>query len=154
MYIENNLYKDIVDKTIIQTLDVIFLNSENEILLCLRNNEPLKWIYYIPWWRRYKNETIIESAKRKSKEELWLDINENKLIFLWVYDDIFNESIFKDIWTHCSPITYVYFLDKLEEDKINLDTQHNDYRFFNVNDLNIHEMVKIRINDIKILKII
>lgn len=154
MYIENKLYKEIVDKMIIQTLDIMFFNENNQILLWLRNNPPLKWIYYIPWWRRNKNETILESAKRKAKEELWIDIDIKKLIFLWVYDDIFNNSIFENIWTHCSPITYIYRLNKEEEKKIILDFQHSDYKLFDINDKSLHEMVKIRINDLKNLKLI
>ena len=149
MYIEDDLYKKVLEKTIVQTLDLIFLDEQNNILLWLRNNNPLKWVYYISWWRRYKNETILESATRKSKEELWLDIDTNKLIFLWVYDDIFDDSIFENVWTHCSPITFVYKLDKNEEKNLNLDSQHSDFKFFDIDDGSIHDMVKIRIDDMK-----
>ena len=154
MYINDELYKNIIDKTIIQTLDIIYINSKNKILLGIRNNEPLKWVFYIPWWRRFKNETILESAKRKSKEELNIDIDINKLTFLWVYDDIFYNSIYENIWTHCSPITFIYKLSDVEEKNIKLDSQHNEFKFFDINDKNIHDMVKIRINDIKKLELI
>jgi hypothetical protein len=154
MYINNELYKEIIDKTIVQTIDIVFFNDKNEILLLYRNNSPLKWIYYIPWWRRLKNETILESAKRKSLEELWINIKEDKLKFLWIYDDILNDSIYENISTHCSPITYLYNLSKDEEKSINLDGQHSDFKFFSINDSNLHFMVKIRINDIIKLNII
>jgi len=58
MYIKDNLYKEIVKNTIIQTIDIVFLNENNQILLWLRKNPPLKWLYYLPGWRRYKNEKI------------------------------------------------------------------------------------------------
>ncbi len=154
MYINNDLYKEIIDKTIIQTLDIIFINSKKEILLWFRNNPPLKWVYYIPWWRRYKNEAILNSVKRKSKEELWIDIIEDKLKFLWVYDDIFDNSIYENIWTHCSPITFLYNLSNEEEKHIKTDIQHSEFKFFNINDTTLHNMVKIRINDAKNLKLI
>ncbi|HBA45392.1 TPA: hypothetical protein DEG21_01955 [Patescibacteria group bacterium] len=38
---------------------------------------------------RYKGETIEEGVRRKMKEELGIDIDVGKLIFLGVYDDIF-----------------------------------------------------------------
>lgn len=149
MYIQDGLYKKILEKTIVQTLDIVFLSREMKILLWLRNNSPLKWVYYIPWWRRHKNETIYQSAIRKSKEELGIDIDPSRLVFLWVYDDIFNDSAFDNISTHCSPITFVYKLDQNEEKNLNLDSQHSDFKFFDIDDENIHDMVKIRINDMK-----
>ena len=154
MYIKNDLYKEIVDKTIIQTLDIVFLNENNKILLWLRNNPPLKWIYYIPWWRRNKNETILESAKRKSKEELWIDIELNKLTFLWVYDVIYEDSMFEWIWSHYSPIVFIYKLSKIEEKNIKNDKQHEDFKFFNINDENLCYMLSEKIADINKLYIL
>ena len=148
MFINDKLYKEIVKNTIIQTIDIVFLNENNQILLGLRKNNPLKWFYYLPWGRRYKNEKILDSAKRKSKEELWISININKLIFLWVYDDIFDNSIYKNIGTHCSPITYVYKLNKIEKNNIKKDPQHSKFMFFELDDKTLHEMVKLRILDI------
>jgi len=154
MFIPEKLYKEIVENTIIQTVDIVFINDKNQILLWLRKNEPLKWIYYLPWWRRFKNEKILDSVKRKVKEELWLNINVNKLIFLWVYDDIFANSIFEWIWAHFSPITYVYKLNKEEENNIKVDSQHEDFKFFDTGDKKLHEMVKIRIEDLRKLNIL
>ena len=153
MYIDNNTYKQIIDYTVIATLDIIFINEDNEILLWKRNNPPLKGEYYILWWRRYKNEKIEDTAKRKSLEELWVNIDINKLKFLWVYDDIFEDSIYQWIWTHCSPITYVYQLSSKELNDITSDSQHSSLAFFNINDTSLHEMVKIRIRDMKKLNL-
>ena len=152
MLIEDKLYKEIVKNIIIQTVDIVFLNSKNQILLWLRENNPLKWVYYLPWWRRNKNERILDSAKRKSKEELWIDISTNKLKFLGVYDDIYNNSMYKNIWTHCSPIIYAYKLSSEEEKNIKNDSQHSEFKFFDLNDESLHKMVKERILNLDILK--
>lgn len=150
MYIEHNIYKTIMEYSIIDTVDVIILNKDNQILLWLRNNEPLQGIYYIPGGRRYKNESMIDSVKRKMREELWLDIDPERLIFLWVYDDIFENSMFEEIWSHYSPITYIYHLTEKEEENIGItDTQHSSIQFFDPEDPSLHEMVKIRIWDMK-----
>lgn len=153
MYIKDNLYKEIVKNTIIQTIDIVFLNENNQILLWLRKNPPLKWLYYLPGWRRYKNEKISDSAIRKSKEELWIDINIEKLIYLWVYDEIYKDSIYKDIWTHCSSLTYVYKLDKIEQSNIKIDSQHSEFKFFEVYDENLQPMIKSRVLDMNKLGI-
>lgn len=151
--IEEKLYKKIIDAFIVSTVDIIFINTQWKILLCLRNNQPLKWIYYFPWWRRYKNESMIYSAIRKSKEEVWLMIDINKLQFLGIYDDIFDNSVFDSVTTHCSTITYTYTLSKKEEQNITIDKQHTRYQFFDITDTSLHDMVKIRINDMKKLSL-
>ena len=149
MFIEDILYKKILQTSIIPTVDIIFLNKDKKILLWLRKNAPLQWIYYIPWWRREKNEIIVQSAARKSKQELGIDIDTTKLIFLWVYDDIFDDSAFDKISTHCCPVTYVYKLTEKEEKDIVIDTQHQSFRFFSKDDLSLHPMVLMRIKDME-----
>ncbi len=153
MFISDKLYQKVIETTIIQTVDVIFLNNKNQILLWMRNNEPLKGVYYILGGRRLKNETMIQSALRKMKEEIWIEINTNKLKFLSVYDDIFPNSRYEWVSTHCSPITYVYKFDNEELEKLKnnlkLDNQHNDLKFFDLDDDNLHSMIKERITDMK-----
>lgn len=149
MLLNDEEYKQIVNTTVITTIDIIFLNSDNAILLWLRNNEPLKWVYYIPWWRRIKNEIIYESVIRKSKEELWIDIDINKLQFLWIYDDIYHNSKYDNIWMHCSPQTFIYRMSDEEVNNIKIDEQHSDYSFFDIESQSLHENIKIRIQDMK-----
>lgn len=149
MFIEENLYKQIIERFIIPAVDLIFINKKNKILLWLRNNEPLKWEYYIPWWRRYKNEPILESAKRKAREELGISIDTNKLIFLNVYDDICPWTEVCETWLHFTTITYVYYIDIDSEEEIKIsDKQHESIKFFDISDPSLNQLIKIRINDI------
>lgn len=150
MFLKPEVYKIILDNSIVITVDVIFVNGKGEILLGLRNNEPLKWVYYIPGGRRFKGETINEWVSRKMKEELWLDIDTEKLFLLSVYDDIFDNSAFEGIETHTCSITYVYHLSENEEKNIWIsDSQHCGIKFFDINDPNLHDLVKIRVKDMK-----
>jgi len=150
MYINDDLYKDIMSHSIIATVDIIFVNHEWKILLWYRNNKPLQWIYYIPWWRVIKGELILDAAKRKAKEELGFDIDSNKLQFLWVYDDVFHDSKYHWVSTHCVPRTYVYHLSKEEEQSIKAwDNQHEDMKFFAIDDENLHPMVQERVGDMR-----
>lgn len=146
MRLDDKTYKTIMDNSIIATVDVIFIKNENQILLWLRDNKPLKGIYYLPWWRIEKGETIMEALKRKMDAELWFDINENKLQFVKNYDDFFDESIFE--WTTLQniSITYAYKLDdnEVENLKIN-DSQHSDLKFFDINDENLDDRIKLRV---------
>ena len=150
MFLNPKIYKQVITNSIVSSVDVIFVNREGKILLGLRNNEPLRWVYYIPGGMRYKGETMIDWVKRKMKEELEIDIDEKKLIFLGVYDDIFEVWFFEGIKGHSCPITYVYHLSEDEEKNISIgDNQHNDLKFFNIHDPTLHEMVKIRVRDMK-----
>lgn len=149
MFLPDDMYKDIILTSIIPTVDILFLDRENRLLLWLRNNEPLGWIYYILGGRRWKGESLIESAVRKAQEELHISIDPDKLQFLNIYDDIFDNSIFENIWTHCSPVTYIYVLSDTEIQHISPDMQHKKLQFFDLDDAALHPMVQIRIADLK-----
>ena len=154
MFIEKNLYMDILRSMPIPTVDILFVNTRQELLLGKRNNEPLMWVYYIPGGRVNKWEWSLDAAKRKAKEELSIDIDASKLQFVGVYDDIFENSAFDDISTHCIPVTYIYQLSIDEELWLSLgDSQHSDLKFFALDDWSLHEMVKMRIRDLIVLKI-
>ncbi len=148
MYIKNKIYKDILKNIIVQTVDIIFLNEDNKILLWLRKNSPLKWEYYLPGWRRLKNETIQDSVIRKSKEEIWINIDIDKLKFLWVYDDIYEDSMYENISSHYSPIIFVYKLSKEEEKNLKIDEQHENFIFFDLTDNSLCDILKVKINDL------
>lgn len=150
MFIEKDLYIKILEVMPIPTLDILFLNSKNQLLLGKRVNEPLHWVFYIPWGRINKWETLLNAAKRKSYEELGLDIDIARLKFLWIYDDIFDNSAFEWVNTHCIPTTYYYQLNQEEEKNLNLgDGQHTELQFFDLEDSWLHKQVLLRIKDLK-----
>lgn len=147
--IPREIYTTIVEYIPIPTVDLLFLNSQNQLLLAKRTNEPLKWVYYLPGGRVFKWERSIDTAQRKAQEELWINIDTGKLRFIGVYDDIFENSAFENISTHCIPVTYAYRLTLEEEWTLRLgDAQHSDFRFFDLGDESLHDMVKMRIADI------
>ena len=82
MFIEKSLYMDILRNMPIPTVDILFLNSQNQILLGKRNNEPLMGVYYIPGGRVNKREISLDTARRKAKEELGIDVDIARLQFV------------------------------------------------------------------------
>lgn len=151
MFIEADIYKKIVDNVIIVCVDLLCINNNGEILLGLRNNPPLKNVYYLPWWRIFKYENSLDAAKRKASDELWIDIDVKKLKFLWVYDDIFpSDSFFPWWWSHYTSRTYVYPLSEREETQLcTNDAQHKNLKFFNLKDSSLHSMLHDRLNDLQ-----
>lgn len=146
MYIEETLYKQIMETSIIPTVDLLLMYN-NQIFLTKRTNNPLKDVYYFPGWRRNKLESLNSAIVRKAKEELDLDIDLSRVQYLNTYDDIFPDSMFEGVQSHCYTVSYIYQLVDHEFDAIHLDSQHSDFKFFDIDNPDLHEMVKVRIKD-------
>ena len=155
MFLNDKLYKEIMEYSIISTVDVLFIRDKREILLWLRGNKPMKWVYYFPGGRIEKGETIQQAIIRKIKEELWYVIDVNRLIFLNTYDDFFDESIYEWVTLQNITITYVYLLEDNEINSIKPnDSQHDEFRFFEIDNNRLHDRVKLRIKDLLNLNIL
>lgn len=146
MYLDDEQYKEVMKYSIIPTIDFVVINK-NRVLLWLRNNEPLKWVYYFPWWRIQKWETMNEAINRKFEEELWIKLDNNKLKLLWIYDDFFENSIYDWVSLQNLSVTYTYNISDDEIKNIHWDWQHSSLKFFDLYD-DLNSRVKIRINDI------
>lgn len=75
---------------------VIILNEKNEVLLLLRNSDReladsdmhLEGTYTLPSGKVLLNETLIDAAIRKLKDEANLEVLANDLILISISDDI------------------------------------------------------------------
>lgn len=146
MYIEDSLYKQIMETSIIPTVDLLLMYN-NQLFLTKRTNKPLNGVYYFPGWRRNKLESLESAIVRKAKEELDLDIDLSRVYYLNTYDDIFPDSMFEGVQSHCYTVSYLYHLVDHEFESIHLDSQHSDCKFFDIHDPDLHELVKIRVED-------
>jgi colanic acid biosynthesis protein WcaH len=149
MFIPAKLYQQIIKYTKIPTVDFIFLDSNKNILLWLRNNAPLQWTYYLPGWRMHKNETILQAAKRKAKEEVSVSIDISKLQFVWIYDDNFQDSMFQWVSSDFLACIFVYHLKDIDKDSINEDKQHSEFKFFSYDDPDLHPFLLQRLQKIQ-----
>jgi len=155
MFLNDKLYKEIMEYSIIPTVDVLFVGDKRKILLWLRGNKPLKWVYYFPGGRIEKGETIQQAVIRKMEEELWYVVDVNRLILLNIYDDFFCESIYEWVTLQNITITYVYLLEDNEINSIKPnDSQHDEFMFFEIDDNSLHDKVKLRIKDLLNLNIL
>lgn len=137
-------YRLLMDKTPICCVDVLFFNKDKtQTLLFKRTNKPVENIYFTIGGRLLKNEKLIDGAVRQALKETGIKIRKKLLIPGGVTEDIHKNSIFADISYHVVDVFYGYILDGQE--KIRLDNQHADYRWFSVNDRRIHPFVKNRI---------
>lgn len=146
-FIEPKLHKKILNNMPVCTVDVLFFNKEKtKTLLFLRNDKPLKNLFFSIGGRLNKNETLENCAARKVKEEIGYKISKYKLIFGGVISEIHENSIYKNINYHAVDLFYGYIVNNNIEKNIIFDNQHNSYKWHKINDKNLHPFLKKKIN--------
>jgi len=134
----------------IPAVDILLFNhNKDKVLLLKRINEPAKGKFFTPGGRINKGETILEAASRKMYEELGLKTDSSRFIFGGVVEEKYNNGIFGNIDTHYIDLVYGLILDyDFEEEKIKLDAQHSEYKWFKIDNPNLHIYVKNKISTI------
>ena len=145
-YLSPEKYKEILDIAPVCTVDVLFFNKDRtKTLLFKRQNDPLKGVYFSIGGRLQKNEMFLNCALRQNLLEAGIDIKINEIFFGGVQEEIHPNSIFEGVSYHAVDIFYGYVL---EDEKIELDKQHSDYRWFSVNDDTLHPFIKTKISSL------
>ncbi len=139
-------YRAAMEDLPIVTVDVLFFNpARTKILLGRRVNEPYAGEFYSFGGRLYKNEDFFEAASRIAKQEVGLDIPASELMFAGVLNEINPSSIFEGVNYHTVD---VYFAHTLEDEAVQLDSQHNETRWFPINSPDLHPNVRARIDGV------
>ena len=115
--IPSELYDLIVDVLPIASVEAV-ISKDGSYLFLRRNNCPVKGEWWFPGGRVRKGETFAETLYREVKEETGLEVVESEL--LNVYSRIFDER---------HDITIVY-LCKCSGDKVVLNDEHSEYKYF------------------------
>ena len=93
-FIEEELYKTIIENVIVLCVDIV-VKYKNQYVLLKRAEEPMK---NVPWpvgGRITQSETAVMAAHRKLKEELNLT-RYSRLRALGYYEDHYKNNSFKD----------------------------------------------------------
>ena len=135
-----NEYNFIEKNVPIVTTDMLIFKND-KILLCKRNNEPLKHVYYTPGGRVFKNENAGDAIKRKIKEELNIKIKEVKKPYGFL-EEFFNYS-----GKERHNINILFYCELPDDAEINLlmNEEHSDIKWFNIKDKNIHSYIQMKI---------
>jgi hypothetical protein len=97
MFIESNLYAQIVKSLPIVCVDLIIkISDNNHYLLVQRREEPLKGLKWPPGGRKRLNESILEASQRIAYTELGASLS--PIVFdqnpIGLYHDVFECSSF------------------------------------------------------------
>jgi len=83
---------EVVKNTPLVSIDLIVRNTQNEVLLGLRNNEPARNYWFVPGSRICKNEHMTQAFRRLSREELGVELTIQDAQFLGVFEHFYQEN--------------------------------------------------------------
>ncbi len=143
--LELETFKTVVSSTPLVSLDIIIRNSEDRILLGFRNNRPAQGYWFVPGGRILKDETFSTAFVRLTGNELGESALFAEARFLGPYQHFYTDNFSGDDFsTHYVVLGYELIRD------IDISSlpneQHNDYRWFTVEELlaasDVHQHTK------------
>ena len=132
--LELETFKTVVASTPLVSIDLIIRNSQEQVLLGLRNNRPAQGYWFVPGGRIQKDERLEDAFSRLVEVELGVEAKFQKAGFLGPYQHFYADNFSGDSFsTHYVVLGYELLLDI---DLNNLPTdQHQNYRWFGVDEL-------------------
>lgn len=118
----------VVESTPLVSIDLCLV-FEGQLLMGLRQNEPLKGHWFTPGGRLLKNERWQDGLVRIAKIELGLTVNSDDFQLMGVWDHFYeNSAVDESISAHYVNLPHVCYLDSQPE--LSLDAQHKSVRWF------------------------
>jgi colanic acid biosynthesis protein WcaH len=133
MFLSQNIFSTIVENTPLVSIDLIIKDDENNILLGQRINKPAQGYWFVPGGRILKDETLQNAFMRITKDELNVQYTIHEAKFLGIYQHFYDDNVFsKSFSTHYVVLGFEIIL----KEKSNFGTsQHNSYKWFEINEL-------------------
>lgn len=123
-------FKIVVASTPLVSIDLCLV-CEGELLMGLRQNDPLKGEWFTPGGRLLKNERWQDGLVRIAKTELGLNVNSDDFELMGVWDHFYkNSAIDEAVSTHYVNLPHVCYLETKPE--LSLDPQHESVRWFDI----------------------
>ena len=143
--LDTPLFQTIVANAPLISIDLILLNREGKALLGQRQNRPAQNFWFVPGGRIFKDESFESAFNRITKDELGIEIALTRARFQGVYEHFYDDNFSGvDFGTHYVVLGYVLVLD--DESLDFPRTQHNAYKWFNVetllNEPSVHQYTK------------
>ena len=145
-------FKQLIKNAPLFAIDLVVLNTQNQILLGKRVNEPAKDAWFVPGGRVFKNEPLTEAFSRISGAEIGLSLRYNQASLIGLFDHFYDNSVFgDDIATHYINATH---LVRIENEKLSLPKlQHQAYRWIGLDEIEqdntVHQYSKVFMASLK-----
>ena len=136
-------YTEVVKNTPLVSIDLIIEDIDGKILLGYRLNNPARHTWFVPGGVIRKNEHFLDAFKRISEDEIGIQIELSKTLFIGVYEHLYKTNFADnpDFGTH-----YIVnaFSIKIKQKAIDLPkTQHSEYWWATKEELLAHEKVHV-----------
>ena len=144
--LDSEIFQTVIENAPLVSIDLCIV-CDGRLLLGLRNNEPLKDVWFTPGGRILKNEAWTESLKRIALSELGLKVDgAEHFRLMGVWDHFYDNSVFgASISTHYVNLPHYMPIERLPD--LKLDDQHKEMAWFDLNDVannnNFHEYMQI-----------
>ena len=141
-FVDEDLFSEFISKMPQVCVDLV-LETDEGILLAKRTNDPAVWFW--PGSRLYKGEQFEEAAHRIAQEELGIEIRIQDQY--GPYAHFWEESAVKGAPSRHTVNPVFHVTPASDNYEITLDEQHSDYRFVAGVESDLHEYVRLYIED-------
>jgi len=143
-YVPEDLFAEFTARMPEACVEVV-LETEEGVLLAKRANEPAKGEWFWPGGRLYKGEKLEDAARRVAREELGIEVGvEGRL---GVYAHFWETSAVGEGPSRHTVNVVFRVTPAREEFGIELDEQHEAYRFLSGLEPGLHEYVRRYVED-------
>ena len=140
--LDEQTFKLVVASTPLVSIDLIIRNSKGQILLGQRTNRPAQGFWFVPGGRICKDETFELAFQRLTEIELGEEYCLKQAQFLGTYQHFYIDNFSDDDFsTHYVVLGYELELN-IELTSLP-DEQHNNYQWWEVENLLASEQVHI-----------
>lgn len=126
----------------------VVLEGDDGVLLARRTNEPARREWFWPGSRLYKGEQLEDAAHRVAREELGIEVE--LLDRVGVYSHFWDTTSVEGADSRHT-VNVVYHARPVDDPEIELDDQHDAYRFVAAIEPGFHEYVHRYLEDSEIL---
>lgn len=123
----------------------VLLEHDGGVLLARRTNEPAAGEWFTPGTRLYKGETLADAAHRVAREELGVAVDLTGQ--LGVYSHFWDTSSVPGVDSRHTVNVVFRATPADSELDIELDEQHDAYRFVSTPDPELHEYMQRYLSD-------
>lgn len=129
-YLKEDLFKTVMRSTPLVAVDLVFITSDNKVLLGKRVNKPAQGFWFVPGGRIFKDEAIRDAIIRIAENEVGLDLKSLKVKPLGVFEHQYDENVFGDQQFCSHYIVLAYVIKLSADDAICGDNQHEILRWW------------------------
>ena len=104
----------------------------------------MEGIFYTLGGRVLKNESIVDTAIRKLKEEAGITTLKRKLFLGGIMEEFFEDSIYQGVGTHNVNIFFGYISPP--NVTIQMDSQHSQVQWFDIKSQDFHHHVRYKVD--------